>query len=385
MKKLTMFTLLSLSCSLFAQNEVLYEIEPVIGYNSFDSGSKMESDFTYGVRATAYMNELYGYRVAYERADDVKFDVLPTASKKRTDLHRLSADLLINGQEEYKVIPYLQLGLGYEILGTETQHDVSQAYVSGGIGFKYMFIDRVNMNIETKLLKKFDTSDMDFALSFGIGYMLGGTLAIPEYDEPDDFKDTLKSKVVPDTPDVDESPKFGNHVDESLERDVKIDTLDEDVVEKSKNSIESVINKDNIKDSFASIDNDLSTQNSSSDDTIEAKEQTSDEDTIFGNQDDSFSKVEKVDSKDISDDPFSSDSLSGGYFIQMEAWFKDDYKTQLPKVLKEKGYQFEIRDVVRGGKDAKVVVIGPYSSFNEALKDQDKLKEIKSDAFITKL
>ncbi len=192
MKKLIVGTLLSLSCAAVLQADMSLEIAPVVGYNSFDSSSSMSDDVVYGIRATAHMNSLYGYRLGYIRADDIKYS--PTVgSKKRTNMQRITADLLVSGEEEYNVIPYFLLGGGYEMLSAETSKDVSQGFVNGGVGFKYLISSSVNATLEGKALKKFDTSDLDYMVTFGFGYTFGEQANTPEMEESSMFDKELQS------------------------------------------------------------------------------------------------------------------------------------------------------------------------------------------------
>ena len=346
MKKLAIstFLCLSLSCTLVAQEGIIYEVEPTVGYNSFDSASKMESDITYGIRATAYMNEFYGYRIGYERADDIKYDVPITTpdSKKRTDMQRISTALLISGEEEYNVIPYLFAGLGYEFLSNETNSDVSQAYIDGGLGFKYMFLNNLNMNIEAKILKKFDTSDMDFGVNFGFGYMLGGSLSSDKY-ESDDFNDVLKNK----------------HSENSTLEDVKKKGIE--TTELSENELNTVSEKkaENVINNAKVIKESIS----------------------------KVSQVEIIedDFKRVKDEPFIIKNNSDKqYYVQMAAWFKGVYK-KLPATLEKNGYDYEIKDVIRKNQDAKIVIIGPYANYTEAKTARIDLIKIRNDAFVTKI
>jgi cell division septation protein DedD len=169
MKKFALLTILSLSSLLSAQEVIKYEIEPTIGYNSFDGNSYMESTFLYGIRGTVNPNRYYGYRLSYQRSDDIHYD--DKSPKKTTDLQRVSGQILINGEKEYNIIPYILVGGGYEILSDEIKNDVSQAYVEGGIGFKYHMHNNVIFDIEATAMKKFDTDDIDYMVNFGLGYL----------------------------------------------------------------------------------------------------------------------------------------------------------------------------------------------------------------------
>ncbi len=191
MKKFVLYTFLSLFTALNAQDVAQYEISPTIGYNNFDDSSKMQSKVMYGIRATAYTNEYYGYQLSYEIADNVRYSTL----SKNTNMHRFSGQIIINGEEEYKVLPYIILGGGYELLSNETTHDVSQGFIDGGIGFRYLMKKNISINIEGKVLKKFDTNDMDYTMNFGVGYMFGSTLKSPKPYQPSVMQRSSKKSI----------------------------------------------------------------------------------------------------------------------------------------------------------------------------------------------
>lgn len=191
MKKLALWTLLSATTTLFAQDVVQYEIAPILGYNTFDSSSKMKSDSMYGIRASIYANEFFGYRIAYERADDVSYDA--SSEKSKTDVSRISGQLIVNGEKEYNIVPYVLLGGGYEMLSEETFHDVSQGFMNAGMGFKYLISPSVNFSLEGKVLRKFDTDDVDYTLNCALGYMFGPSVKTPEPYQPSVLDDTPQS------------------------------------------------------------------------------------------------------------------------------------------------------------------------------------------------
>ncbi len=194
MKKFVLYTFLSLSTVLNAQDLPQYEISSTIGYNNFDGSSKMESKVMYGIRATAYTNEYYGYQLSYDIADSVRYSDSP----ENTNMHRFSGQIIINGEEEYKVLPYIMLGGGYELLSNETTHDVSQGFIDGGIGFRYLMREDISVNIEGKVLRKFDTDDIDYTMNVGVGYMFGAVLKSPKQYQPSVMdqpsRESIKSK-----------------------------------------------------------------------------------------------------------------------------------------------------------------------------------------------
>ncbi len=328
MKKLIVSTLLSLSCAVALQAEMSYEITPVVGYNSFDSDSSMSDDIVYGIRGAIHMNSLYGYRLGYIRADDVKYSPI-VSGKKITNMQRIEADLLVAGEEEYNVVPYFLLGAGYEMLSVQTSKDVSQGFFNGGIGFKYLVTSTVNATLEAKALKKFDTSDLDYMVTFGFGYTFGQRGYTPEVEEEVRVFDKELQSL------NDDKNSIGL-------QNVDIATMDQDNV--------------------GSVD--IASYESKDSPTFETKEVPTFEE--------SFKRV-------------SADETAG-YYIQMIALFneKSDENIVLNS-LQSKGYTGIQKDVSIGSKDATIVLVGPYESTQSAHKELTNLKKIKDDAFITKL
>jgi cell division septation protein DedD len=319
MKKFALLTILSLSSLLSAQEVIKYEIEPTIGYNSFDGNSYMESTFLYGIRGTIHPNSYYGYRLSYERSDDLHYD--STSTKKTTDLQRLSGQILINGEKEYNVIPYILVGGGYEILSDETKHDVSQAYVEGGIGFKYHMQNNLIFDLEAKALKKFDTDDIDYMVNFGLGYMFHPSLNVYKSRQAsvlDEKPVTIKPKSA--------AVKKKSQIIKPIPVKKEIETLytfKEEVQKKKSKKILSVTSKKN-------------------------------------------------------------NSTYSNYYVQMAVWYKKENERLLSK-LENAGYLFEIRDAKRLNKDVQLVLVGPYKNSRDAKKAYKKLRKIKKDAFITKM
>ncbi len=329
MKKLIIGTLLSISCVVALQAEVKYEITPVVGYNSFDGGSSMSDDILYGIRGTLHMNSLYGYRLGYLRSDDVKYSPV-VKTVERTNMQRITADLLVSGEEEYNVIPYFVLGGGYEMLSAQTSKDVSQGFFNGGIGFKYLASSAVNATLEAKALKKFDTSDLDYMFTFGFGYTFGQKGYSAELDEPNIFEKELQSLNKKDSDDL-QSSNVETIAQVEVEKEVQVEV-------EEKKSI------------------DIASYESKEIPTFE----------------ESFKKVSQEESE--------------GYYVQMIALFneKSDENIVLNS-LQSKGYTGVQKDISIGSKDATIVLVGPFESTQSAHKELKNLKKIKDDAFVTKL
>ncbi len=170
-KTIITLSLLAVS-SLIASDDIRAEIAVTAGYNKFDSASKMDDASMFGIRATMYEDEVnkYGLQVGYEGATGIEYE----NSTVQTDVHRIFTHLVVDGEEEYNVIPYLFLGGGYEFLTDEIKGEPSQGFLDLGLGFKYFIDNNFKALIETRAIGKFDTRDLDFNVNVGIGYAFGG-------------------------------------------------------------------------------------------------------------------------------------------------------------------------------------------------------------------
>ncbi len=332
MKKIALYMVLSLCVSLKADYNVRnYEIEPFIGFNNFDGDSRMENDTIFGIRGVYNLDKNYGFRLGYEGASDIsynsKYTTLASSSvdSKITDLNRFLAEIIVNGDEEYDVVPYIFLGLGYESLSDETDQDISQGLLDGGLGFKYQAWDNINLSLEAKGIRKFDTHDIDYTLSLGVGYLFGQSLTNPHVTQVQSTVEEITLPVI--------------HKEETIVND----TVATDIQATS-----NIINEE-----YSSTD--------TSDDLTKIIDDTS----IYEN--------EMITAKD------------NNYYVQMAAWFENIQNVKLKNRLQKRNYEYDIIDTTRHGTGVKLLLVGPYETKNEAKIALKKLKKIKCDAFITKI
>lgn len=172
MKKMMLTLSLVAGTFLMADDALKAQVALTAGYNKFDSASSMESTLLYGVRATIYENEVqsYGLQVGYEGNIGIAYE----NRTNTTDIHRLFTHLIADGEEEYGVTPYILLGLGYEYLTDEIKGELSQGFADFGIGFRYFFAENFNTSLESRVVGKFNTRDLDIMTNLGFGYMFGG-------------------------------------------------------------------------------------------------------------------------------------------------------------------------------------------------------------------
>ncbi len=171
MKKIVMASLLTfMALELAADHSYRYQITPLVGKNFADSDSRLRnSDIMYGIRGTYYENSWYGWQLGLERAGEVSVK----GEFRDVDMSRLYFNLVVDGEEEMKITPYVLLGGGYEMLSEDVDAQPDQAFMQAGLGFKYRLSRSFNLALEGRALYKFDTEHIDYVTTFGVGMMLG--------------------------------------------------------------------------------------------------------------------------------------------------------------------------------------------------------------------
>ncbi len=153
-------------------NRLLMEMSA--GVNHFDSDSRLSkgNGAFYGLKATIFDSvvDKYGFQVAYEGAFGVDYERLLPKEKSQTDIHRILGNVVIDGDQEVGITPYLFLGAGYEYLSDEIKGEVSQGIADLGIGFRYGLGYGLRVGLEGKVLGKFDSHDLDYELGVTFGY-----------------------------------------------------------------------------------------------------------------------------------------------------------------------------------------------------------------------
>ncbi len=179
MKKISFLILFALGMTqLQAEQEppFTYHLGVHFGQNFADSNSKMRDNALYGIRGTVMLTPFYGLVLGYDRLDSI--DLKDTSGT--TDVQRLYGLIEVDGKEQYHVVPYITFGAGYEILSNDVivsghKYDVSQAYLTGGLGFRYNFIPEMSLFIEGNALWKTDTTDVDYTALAGVVYHFNAT------------------------------------------------------------------------------------------------------------------------------------------------------------------------------------------------------------------
>ncbi len=179
MKKISFLILFALGITqLQAEQEppFTYHMGVHFGQNFADSSSKMRDNALYGIRGTVMLTPFYGLVLGYDRLDSI--DLKDTSGT--TDVQRLYGLIEVDGQEQYHVVPYITFGAGYEMLSDDVivnghKYDVSQAYLTGGLGFRYNFIPELSIFVEGNALWKTDTTDVDYTALAGVMYHFNAT------------------------------------------------------------------------------------------------------------------------------------------------------------------------------------------------------------------
>ena len=159
-----------------------YHLGGYFGQNFTDDSSKMRDNALVGIRGTVMLTPFYGINIGYERLNSI--DIKESAST--IDVDRFYGQIEVDGEEQYHVVPYVTLGAGYEMLSSDImvggkKYDVSQAYISGGLGFRYNFIPELSIYVEGNALWKTDTTDLDTNLVGGLVYHVNATTCDDTY------------------------------------------------------------------------------------------------------------------------------------------------------------------------------------------------------------
>ena len=334
MKKIAITLSLIAITSLMASDNIRAEIALTAGHNKFDSASKMEDASLFGIRATMYEDEVnkYGLQVGYEGATGIQF----SGTSEQTDLHRIFSHLVVDGEEEYSVTPYLFLGGGYEFLTDEIKGEPSQGFLDLGLGFKYFFDNNFKALLETRAIGKFDTRDLDFNVNVGLGYAFGGKqrtvfepiMALgpkkssPKQTTPKAAINVVKAPMVQTTNPMDELTAMVNEIDTGV--------------------------------------------------TTPSYKTTSVSTPVY-----SYDEMPVATTM-----PFEEVSISSGtYYVQMAAL--DITPTQpLVNTLIENGYS---NTVVHLRGNTSLVLVGPYLTRADALSAKSSLKSVRADAFLFRM
>jgi len=175
MKKTIVSLALLLATNMMAGSKQPYHVNVNAGLNIFDDSTHLEDTSLYGVSATIYEQEAkkYAFQMSYEHINKAEYEGIVLD----TSINRYSINMIVDGDEELNITPYILLGGGYESLSTiyeEYPDTKNQAFLNAGLGFKYRLNDYFNVTLEGKALGKFDSESVDYVAKFGLDFMFGG-------------------------------------------------------------------------------------------------------------------------------------------------------------------------------------------------------------------
>jgi len=319
-------------------NAAQFEITPTIGKKIANDDSTLDdSKVLFGIRGTAYVTPNLGVQGVLESSVDNE-----TADGGDTDIERGSVNVVVEGGSN-RIRPYAVAGVGYERThGTsvEATNDDSQVFYNAGVGVKFAVTDNVNVITEVKGMHKVENGDDDFIGTVGVGMMFGGKKAQkPTCDTPkalslDEFAKMCKTKKAEPAPaEVAPAPMVATQTQPEVVEEATAVVVDEKTA--------AVAEPEVVEEATCVVDVEQEGQ--------EVAEQTG--------------------------------TIPEGYYVQMAALFKGSGELLTSK-LERKNYPYVLHNVTRFGKEATLVLVGPYETRKEAAVALRYLKRLSKQAFI---
>ena len=318
---------ISLQADMANSNRVMVDLGANLNKFDKDSYLSKKNSWFYDLRATIYDSvvDKYGFMLSYSGAFGVDYRA-NIQKQKDSDVHRLLANMVIDGEEDLYITPYIYGGAGYEYLSDEIKSDKSQGIADLGIGFRYYLGSGFYSALEGYGIYKFDTKDQDY----GVGLILGYNF-LKKSSDSSRFKQinmnlnkTRKIDVV------------------KVKRDTDPRTIINEVTVENKKEAQELIKQENLKE-----------------------------------------VIIKNDSKSVQSSEIN-EVVDSDYFVQVAAYSSS--KTY-PTVRNIKKLGFDNVDVIdqesRIGTLHKVVV-GPYATKDEAKEALKKLKRVNRKSYIIK-
>lgn len=310
-----------------------FEIMPTVGKKIANDDTALDdSKVLLGIRGTAYVTPNIGIQVVGETAS-----ANPTVGGGDTDIERGALNVLYEGGTK-KVRPYVVAGAGYEATHgstVKTTNDDSQMFYNAGAGVKFGLTDRVSLVTEVKGMHKVENHDDDIIGTVGLGVKLGALeKPVPDCNTPkamslDQFAKMCKTEK-PAAPVQVTAPV------QQLQQEPQV--VEEPVVEAEPQEI----------------------------------------------VDEKTKCVVDVEGSVVTDDTSSvqdSGTIPEGYYVQMAALFKGN-GNMLTSRMERKNYPYVLYNTTRFGKDATLVLAGPYETRKEAAVALRYLKRLSRKAFI---
>lgn len=311
---------------------VSFEIMPTLSkaIAKADGDPLQDDKIFFGVRGNVYINDNVAIQAGVEASTDNKM-----SDNGLTDLERVSLNAVYELNNGYKVRPFGLIGFGGEkVHRNSPSNDDSQLFFNAGGGLKFAISDRVDLVTEGKWLRKLENGDNDLIATIGLGIKIGETT-----------RGVSQSTATTVVPSVTQTSEVENAI--SLEKLREINA--------QKASPAPAVVTESV----------VTTVENVSVEPIIIEEATYVEDTNF-----------------IEDTGATYEAISeSGYYVQMAAFFDGDGGA-LPNRLERKNYPYIFHSVNRKGKDATLILVGPYESKAEAVVAMKYLKRLKRDAFI---
>ncbi len=304
-----------------------YEVVPKIGQNFFDDDSGLDDETNYGIDLNYYLNKQAGVQVGYSRISKASY---LWYSPQDTDIDRFYLNALYEPVSYGAMTPYFLGGVGYEKLSNEIGNQKSQPFVNAGIGVKYAMSSAFDLVAEAKYIRKLDSMDADIATNVGFGYKFG---------MPMNNMQSLATNSAQTQNQISYKQEPLPLPDQALENVDTAMTQEELPMPSEQNP------KGDIFSEHEQLQNTLSNAAQST----------------------------------------STDNISG-YFVQVGAYA---YKAPDQRYLEEienQGYNLTLHEATVKGKRVTKILIGPYSSYEEAKRALSKIKaSITNRAFIYKI
>jgi cell division septation protein DedD len=298
-----------------------------------------DDEILYGVRGTVFLNDQVAVQAAYESSTDNEVGNLGA----KTDLERVSANIVYEMNPNKRIRPYGIVGVGNESthgLTAPSLNQGSQGFVNVGAGLKFGLSKRIDLVTEARWIRKLSNNDDDIIATIGLGINTGSTAS--------NAKSVDKIPSVAATSDVQNAINLAEF--RKLSEKKKEQTQPQTQVVEHIATVESAA-------------------------TVVPEESIPANAIILG-EDEAVVSIESDVVETV--EPLATDN---GYYVQMAALFKGKGES-LTNRLESKDYHYVLHNVEKRGKEATLILVGPYESRVEANVAKKYLKRLKKDAFI---
>jgi hypothetical protein len=328
----------SIATSLYA---VKIEVMPTVGkaFKAEDDSLK-DDEILYGVRGTVFLNEEVAVQAAVEASTDNNIKNHPGA---KTDIERVSANIIYEKDMGSRIRPYGIIGVGNETthgITAPTTGDGSQGFINAGAGLKFGLSKHVDLVTEARWLRKLSNDDNDIIATIGLGVNTGSSKC---------------TAPTADIPSVTETSDVQNAINLAEFRKIS-----------QKKAAETATKQPQVEEKVATV-------------TPATVEETIPADAIVLDED--ATVTETVDTSTDTSYVQEAPTTEDGYYVQMAALFKGNGESLIRR-LEQKNYPYVKHNVTRGGKEATLILVGPYPTKLEASVASKYLKRLKKDAFI---